>query len=122
MDCIVLENISIYAYHGCLEEESKIGSEYLLDLKVWGDFSKSALSDNLEDTIDYVLLCKIVKKEMHIRSKLLENVGKRILKSISDTLPKVKKAEIRISKINPPIGAHVEKVSIVMQQCFENLK
>lgn len=119
MDCIVLENISIYAYHGCLEEESKIGSEYLLDLKVWGDFSKSALSDNLEDTVDYVLLCKIVKKEMHIRSKLLENVGKRILKSISDTLPKVKKAEIRISKINPPIGGHVEKVSIVMQQCFE---
>ena len=122
MDVIALENIRLYAYHGCLEEETKIGSQYQVDLKVWADLSKSAKSDSLKDTVDYVLLCKIVKQQMQIRSQLLEQVAERILSTISKKVPAAMKAKICVSKINPPINGDVEKVSVVMKREFRSIR
>ena len=116
MGCIKVKNIRIYAYHGCLDEEGKIGSEYRVDLRVKADLSTSALSDKLADTIDYVHLNRIVKEEMAIRTKLLETVANKILMRILKELPLVKKAIVEISKINPPIGGNVAMVTIKMQK------
>ncbi|APU68106.1 Dihydroneopterin aldolase [Christiangramia flava JLT2011] len=102
----------MFSYHGCLDEEGKIGSEYRVDLKIKGDLSRSAKTDDLSDTIDYVHLNKIVKEEMAIRSKLLETVAERILVRIMDELLKVQKAKVAVSKINPPIGGNVAMVTV----------
>ena len=112
MGSIKLKNIRVFSYHGCLEEEGKIGSEYRVDLKVKGDLSNSAKTDELSDTIDYVHLNKIVKEEMNIRSKLLETVAERILKRIMDELIMVQSAKVDVSKINPPIGGNVAMVTV----------
>jgi dihydroneopterin aldolase len=66
MGTIKLKNIQTYSYHGCLIEEGKIGSDYSVDLDKT-DLRKSCLSDDLNDTVDYVLLNKIVVEEMEIR-------------------------------------------------------
>ncbi len=112
MGVIKLKNIKVYAYHGCLIEEKKIGSDYRVDLKVNADLSESAISDKLSETVDYVHLNHIVKEEMAIRSKLLEHVAERILVRILNELPLVDKATVDVSKINPPIGGNVEMVTI----------
>ncbi|MBC7523220.1 MAG: dihydroneopterin aldolase [Flavobacterium sp.] len=116
MGTIKLQNIRIYSYHGCLLEESKIGSDYRVDLKVKTDLTKSALSDDLNDTVDYVLLNKIVEEEMAIRSKLLEHVAKRILERIFAEINVVNLAKVAVSKLNPPIGGDVKAVTIVMEK------
>jgi len=113
---ILLENIRVYAYHGCLKEETAIGSDYRVDLSVRADLKESAGSDNLSDTVDYVLLNSIVKEEMAIPSKLLEHVAQRILDRIFEASKMVKKAKITVSKINPPIGGDVQQVSVRMRQ------
>ena len=64
MSCIELKDIRIYANHGCLSEEEKIGSHYLVNLRVECDLSQAAKTDALQDTIDYVGLNNIVKKQM----------------------------------------------------------
>lgn len=109
---IKLKNIKVFSYHGCLEEESKIGSDYRVDLSIKGDLSKSAETDLLADTIDYVHLNKIVKEEMAIRSKLLETVAERILARVLNELELVNKAKVHVSKINPPIGGNVGMVTV----------
>ena len=114
MGIIKIKNIRLYAYHGCLVEESKIGSNYRVDLKVKTDLSKSAISDNLEDTADYVQLNNIVKQEMAIRSNLLEEVANRILDRILGEIQLVDKAKIAVSKLNPPIGGDVAEVSVTL--------
>jgi dihydroneopterin aldolase len=116
MGVIKIKNIRIYAYHGCLIEEGKIGSDYRVDLKVKADLSKSSKTDHLADTVDYVHLNKIIKAEMAIRSKLLEEVAKRILDKILYEIPLVDKASVAISKLNPPIGGNVAKVTIEMSK------
>lgn len=114
MGIIKLENIRVYAHHGCLKEETKIGSEYQVDLKITANLQPSAKSDKLSDTVDYVLLNRIIKEEMQVPSYLLETVAKRILDRIFKESESVKKATVWVSKINPPIGGDVEKVTIKM--------
>jgi dihydroneopterin aldolase len=116
MGIIKVKNIRVYAYHGCLVEEGKIGSDYRVDVTVKANLQKSAITDNLADTVDYVHLNKIVKQEMAIRSKLLEEVAKRILDRILTEIPIVKKATIEVSKLNPPIGGNVAMVTIEMSK------
>lgn len=118
MGKIILENIRIYSNHGCLDEEALIGSDYLVDLEIDADLSKSMKTDELIDTVDYVHLNKIVKEEVGVRSKLLENVVDRILQRIQNELHTVTYAKVKLSKLNPPIGGDVEKVSIVLEKHF----
>lgn len=114
MGIIKVENIRIFAHHGCLKEETKIGSDYRVDLEVKANLQTSAKSDDLFDTVDYVFLNKVVREEMSVPSKLLETVARRILDRIFKEDKLVQKASVSISKINPPIGGDVENVTIKM--------
>lgn len=116
MGIIKVENIRLFAYHGCLVEEGKIGSDYRVDLKVKADLEKSTKSDELADTVDYVHLNLIVKEEMAIRAKLLEHVADRITVRILKELPMVTVANVDVSKINPPIGGNVEMVTVSLSR------
>ena len=116
MGNIKLKNIRTYSYHGCLIEEGKIGSDYTVDLEIKTDLRKSSISDNLEDTVDYVLLNRIVTEEMNIRSKLLEHVAHRIITRIFKEVPSISRIILGVSKLNPPIGGDVEAVTIEMEE------
>ncbi|UGU18056.1 dihydroneopterin aldolase [Sinomicrobium kalidii] len=114
MGIIKLTNIRVYAYHGCLVEEGKIGSDYRVDVAVRANLQPSAGTDSLRDTVDYVHINRIVKEEMAIRSKLLEHVSKRILDRIFEEIAIAEEATVKVAKINPPIGGNVEMVTIEM--------
>ncbi|RAR49673.1 dihydroneopterin aldolase [Flavobacterium lacus] len=116
MGTIKLQNIRTFSFHGCLMEESKIGSDYSIDLEIKTDMRKSATSDELHDTVDYVHLNKVVVEEMAIRSKLLEHIAHRIIKRIFDEIPAVSRVIVSVSKLNPPIGGDVEAVTVVMEE------
>jgi len=114
MSTIRLKNIKIYAFHGCMLEEGQIGSDYLVNLSVRANLDKAAKTDELSDTVDYVLLQKIVKDEMAIRSKLLEHVGRRIVDRILKTVSLVNFVKVTVAKVNPPIGGDVAEVSVTL--------
>ena len=116
MGIIRLKNIRTFSYHGCLVEESKIGSDYRVDLEIKADLIKSSVSDELADTVDYVHLNKIVVEEMAIRSKLLEHVAKRVITRVFREIPEVSRIVLEVSKINPPIGGDVEQVTIMLEE------
>lgn len=116
MGIIKLKNIRTFSFHGCLIEESKIGSDYTVDLEIKTDMRKSSISDNLNDTVDYVQLNEIVIEEMDIRSKLLEHVAQRIIERIFRELPSISTVNLSVSKINPPIGGDVESVTIQLEE------
>lgn len=116
MGTIQLQNIRTFSYHGCLEEEAKIGSNYRIDLEVKTDLRKSAVSDDLSDTVDYVILNKIVVSEMAIRANLLEHVAHRIIHRCFRELPSISRIKLAVSKLNPPIGGDVEAVTILFEE------
>ena len=113
---VKVKNIKVYAYHGCLSQETIIGSDYRVDVTVDADLKKAASSDLLIDTVDYVHINHIVKEEMRQPSKLLEHVAQRIVDRIFNEIPKVSKTKVAVSKINPPIGGDVTAVTIILSQ------
>ena len=116
MGKVRLDNIRLYAFHGCMKEEGVIGSDYRVDLEVRADLKKAAASDRLSDTVDYVQLHAIIREEMGIRSKLLETVAARIMERIFREVPPVESVEIAISKINPPLGGDVQQVTVILSK------
>ena len=115
MGQIYLENIRTYSHHGCMKEETVIGSEYRVDLWVDADLTVASASDNLKDTPEYVVLHQIVVKEMKIPSRLLEHVAQRIIERIKSTVKDLNHIRVRVSKINPPIGGDVQSVSVLLE-------
>ena len=122
MDKIYLKNIKIYAYHGCMEEEKKIGGDYIVNLVVHTDLSLPCKSDELKDTVDYVALLDIVKKQMKMRANLLENVADRVVNKIISKFPSVRKAVVKIAKLNPPINGNIDEVVIKREKKREKTK
>ncbi len=114
MGVIQVNNIKLYAFHGCLDEEGKIGSEYSVDVEIKADLKKSSKTDELCDTVDYVHINGIVKEEMAIRSKLLEEVTQRILDRFFKELRMIRRAKVSVAKLNPPIGGNVEEVVVIL--------
>lgn len=116
MHKIIVEGIKLYAYHGCLKEEAKIGTNYIVDVIMETDFTEAAKTDDLSKTVDYVIVFNIVKKQMAIRSKLIEQVGQRIVHELKKELKGLKKVEVKVTKLNPPMNGNVERVSIVIEE------
>ena len=116
MGVIKVENIRVFANHGCLKEETAIGSDYRVDVVVKVNLKTSSQSDELNDTVDYVFLNKVVREEMAIPSKLLETVAQRILNRFFKEDNLISKATVSVSKINPPIGGDVEMVTIKLSE------
>ena len=46
----------------------------------------------------------------------MENIGKRILDSIYANMEGVKKATVRIRKMNPPMGGHIDSVAVILSR------
>lgn len=116
MDRIEIRGIKLYGYHGCMDEESRIGTDYEVDLCVWADLTEGAETDKLSATVDYVMLNRIVKEEMGIRSKLLETVNQRICDRILNEEPRIRKVEVSVSKLAPPINGDVDRVSVIFRR------
>jgi len=116
MGIIKVENIKVFAHHGCLDEETIIGSDYRVDLSVTANLRSSSKSDDLKDTVDYVFLNKVVKEEMAKPSNLLEHVAQRIIDRVLTEDQLVKEITVSVSKINPPIGGDVSQVTIKLTE------
>lgn len=109
---INIEGIELYAYHGCLEEEAKIGGNYSVDVYLTTDFTEASKHDDLNKTIDYCSIYEISKAEMAIRSKLIEQVCQRIYDRIRKTHPAIQSLHVKVTKHTPPMNGDVRKVSV----------
>ena len=109
---ISLEGLEFHAFHGVYPHERASGNWFEVDISVDTDFSAGAATDELAGTVNYETLFEIVKKEMEQPSKLLETVAEKIVNEVLAQLPAVNAVELKIAKINPPIGGKSRKASI----------
>lgn len=109
---IFLENVIFYAYHGIIPQETTVGNTFIINLTIKGDFIKSMETDDVADTISYADIYEVVKQEMSIPSKLLEHVCGRIMKRLFQDFPAIEEVNIKLSKLNPPMGADIDSAGI----------
>lgn len=116
MSRIELEGMEFYAYHGHFTEEQIVGNKFIIDLSVETDIKSASATDNLEDALDYQKLYFVIQQEMQTKSYLLENIANRISSRIMQEFTQVFSLRLKVSKLNPPLGGKIEKVSIVCEE------
>ena len=114
MTLIEIEGMEFYAFHGHFAVEKIAGNRFLVNLTIEADCSKAGQSDRLEDTLDYQKAYLAVKEEMAIPSDLLEHVAQRIINRIKAEFPEAQNVLVKVSKMNPPMGGQIRKVSVTM--------
>ena len=115
---IELVNMEFYSYHGCFKEEQIIGNRFIVNFSAETELQRPGVTDNLVDALNYQELFNMIKEEMAIASKLLENVALRILNRAHIDFPSIKWAQVSVSKLNPPIGGKIEASRVVMSRSF----
>ncbi|NND94810.1 MAG: dihydroneopterin aldolase [Flavobacteriales bacterium] len=113
MNQIIVKGIKGYGFHGCMDEEAKIGQLYIVDIMLDTDFKEAAENDKLSLTVDYVELNRIVQEELKIRSRLIESVTYKIAERIK-SIDMVHAVEVRVCKPAPPINGDVESVCTIV--------
>jgi len=116
MGKVVLEGLEFFAHHGYYDEEQKVGNKFSVDVIVETDFDLAAEKDRLSETINYETLYQIVAGEMVIKSRLLENLGRRIIRGIFQKFPEANAVDVWVSKFNPPIGGVCTSAKINMKR------
>lgn len=118
MGIIEIEGMEFFAHHGCYPEEKITGNNFIVDLMIEADCSKAAVTDKIEDAVNYHTVYLLVKKEMESSSNLLENVAHRIINSLKNNVKGIIRVKIKVSKVFPAMGGHVKKVSVTLDEKF----
>lgn len=111
---VELENMEFYAFHGCYREEKIVGNRFIVNLRFTCDAEKAAQSDNVTDTVSYLDVYALVKEQMEIPSNILENVASRIIERVAEAFPAIDTMSVKISKMTPPLGGQVDRVSVTL--------
>ena len=114
MGLITVKGIRVFAYHGHLPEEAILGGHFIVNILVEADTTEVEKTDDLKDTVDYVKIIEIVKYQMAIRADMIEVPAKRIVDAILP-LHKVQKVTVEVEKIQPPIDASFDKISVTTE-------
>jgi dihydroneopterin aldolase len=101
-----------YAHHGCFQQERAIGTHFTVDIVFNTDTSRAEQSDNIADTVSYLDVYQIVKREMQQPSNLLEHVARRVGEAVLKEFPAVTDIKVKVSKMNPPLGGQMHSVSV----------
>jgi 7,8-dihydroneopterin aldolase/epimerase/oxygenase len=109
---IEVTGLSLYTHHGVTAAEREVGQRIVLDLRLEVGESDATVTDMVDDTIDYGVVCQHVALVAQQRSyKTLE----RLCSAIADRLLDDFEAEevwVKATKPEPPIPLSVESVSV----------
>ncbi len=114
MGLISIENMEFFAYHGCFSEEQIIGTRFIVDLYIEAETTEAEETDKLSKTINYQEVFLMVKDQMAIKSHLLEHLARRILNALHENFSGIDYVEVKVSKMNPPLGGKVGNVSLTL--------
>jgi dihydroneopterin aldolase len=114
MDFIELKNMIFHAKHGVFPQERLTGNTFRVDMKIYLDLTQAALADDIEQTVSYAEIYRLVADEMAIPSNLLEHLAARIAVAVKHDFPVIEKLRIRVAKSNPPVDGSMEEAAVVM--------
>lgn len=113
---IRLERMEFRALHGCYELERKVGNRFTVDLEITAELGRAAAKDRVEHTVNYLTVYEAVRGQMRRTQHTLERVATNIIETLYADFPQIRHIRCTVSKLAPPLGGKIEKVSVVLEQ------
>lgn len=110
---ITLNEMHFFAYHGVSPQETLVGNEFTVNLRLHADIRRAMSTDCVTDTVNYADIYNSITAEMEQPSRLLEHVAGRIIKRLFNDFPLIESIELKLEKRNPPMmGADITSAGI----------
>lgn len=119
---IHINDLRLHALHGVLPQEQLTGNDYNISIKIGYDISRAMLTDNVADTLNYAEVYNTIKDEMNIPSKLIEHAAGRIANRLMKEHAEISSIALRITKLNPPMGADCGGAGVELHTTREKTK
>lgn len=116
LSTITLDEMEFRASHGCYEMEKIVGNRFTVNLSITAEIGDAARTDDINGTINYLRVYEIVEKQMAVPSDIIENVALRILDAVYEEFDTIMHAEVTVSKLAPPLGGKIKKVSATLRR------
>ena len=113
---ITIERMEFRAAHGCYDVERLVGGNFTVDVTLDVEDDGAAEADEVTRTVNYVEVYETVRRQISVPSRIIENVAHRIVEAIEVRFPQVRRIEVTISKLAPPIGGKAAKVSVTFKK------
>ena len=113
MDKIIIKGLKIFAYHGVNPEEKVNGQNFEVDVVMYANLSKPCKTDNIEDTISYSQVRKVISRIMTERAyNLIEKVAYRVAEQILIEFDSICEVDVTLKKPEAPMNADFEYVAV----------
>ena len=113
---IVLERMEFRAFHGCYELERRVGNRFTVDLTLRTELGEVAAEDSVELAVNYLTVYEIVRAQMQVTQRTIERVAANIIDALYAAFPQLVQVRCTVSKLAPPLGGKVAKVSVVLER------
>lgn len=101
-DCVRLQGMTFYGYHGARPEERTLGQRFTVDLALYRDVSRAAASDDVKDVVNYSGIFQTVRTIVEgDPCNLLETVATRIAETVQQEHSGV--VWVRLTKPDAPV-------------------
>jgi 7,8-dihydroneopterin aldolase/epimerase/oxygenase len=112
-DRIEIRGLRIVATHGALPEEQVRPQPFEFDLDLWIDTTRSAQSDQLEDTVDYgAVLNRTEAVATQNRYVLLEALADDVATSLLTLDSRLVAVAVTVRKLRPPVAHDVTSAGV----------
>lgn len=117
MDKIKIKRLEVFAKHGVLTEENVLGQKFLISATLYCDTKKAGKSDQLEDSVNYAAVAKLIEEETKQETFcLLERLAWHLAKKILLTFSQIEKVDIEIEKPWAPVMLPLDTVSVCISR------
>ncbi len=114
---IDIVGLVLFAKHGVLDEEARIGQRFILDIRIEADVAEAVKHDRLADTVDYGEVVAVT--ESIFRGKrfyLIEAAAGHVASGILAHFPLVKSVRVTVKKPSAPISAVFDYVATTVER------
>ena len=113
---IDLQGMEFHAFHGCYDLEQRVGNRFEVTLSITTELGGIAAHDAVEEAVNYLTVYEVVSLQMRITQRTIERVAMNIIEAVYASFRQVRHVKCTVSKLAPPLGGKLEKVSVVLEK------
>lgn len=111
---IRLDGIYVRAFHGCYDLEQQVGNRFRVDIVIRTPLGNLPATDDVTQAVNYLTVYEIVERTMQRTQRTIEAAASNIIEAIRAEFPQIVEVECTVSKIAPPLGGKIDKVSVTL--------
>ena len=111
-----IEGLEVYGHHGVSLEERVLGQRLLYDVRLTMEACQGAMTDQVEDTIDYTEILDVITEVATVETySLLEKLARVTAETILKKFPLLDEVWIQVTKPHPPVACALRSVSAAVE-------